>query len=221
MRVKEVNRKDSKRKSCLLLTLISIIILAFGVYFISKEVSDAFIIVDKGLEKSNLSIHKSNEALKNVLIQNEIYRPIIQDIENTSSNFSNFIDSTIHLLIVQSGGWKENSDESELAYPRITDIPTQILVSNGLGEKIEQKIIETSSKYYEVLHIKLNADSLGIPLEIDRNHMKETGKTWAEFHFDQMPIMAVLPILRKFKNDENESKAIIYRHIANEQLAKD
>lgn len=213
--MKELNNKKTKRNSCLLAAIVTLLIFGSGAYVISREVSDAFTLVDKGLAESNRSSYESNEVLKNALLQNEANRPLILEIEKSSSSFNSFMDSTINLVIINSGGWKKNSNGSELANPRNYEASTQVLVTNGLGDEIEQRIIETRESYNDILSSKLNTDSLELPLKINRTRAKEEGKTWAEFTFDHLPLMAALPMLRKFKNDENESKSLIYRFMAN------
>lgn len=215
----QIKDKRTKRNSCLLIASVIIFILVIGAIFISKKLSSSFILADKELLGSYQNIEKSNDALMNLLINDQKYGQTIQSIENTSSSFNMFLDSIINLLITNTGGWKENTNETVLANPNNRNIPTQILIEKGLGQDIMNKIIETSSYYNKILKNELDAQSIEIPLRINMEHIKESGKTWPEYNFKQMPLMAVLPILRKFKYDETESKAKIYRFIANEKNA--
>ena len=135
-----------------------------------------------------------------------------------SKGLNSFIDSTINTLIIQTGGWKENTNGREVANPQNTNIPTQILVTDKLGDTIMQLIEKTSAQYNEIIQNELGIDTIQIPLKLEaHHHLKESGMTWSEYNFDHMPLMAILPLLRKIKNDDTESKAMIFKLMMNKK----
>jgi len=213
----QIGRRNTKRNSCLLITAVVLVLLFAFAYVATKEVSNAFKLVDKGLAETNQTYEDTNEALKNVLLKHSEYSLTVEKIENISTKYNTLLDSTIQLLINQTGGWKQESNENELANPKNHGVPTKILVTDKLGEKLEQEISKASNQYNEILKVDLGIDTVQIPLKLRMDHIEKSSKTWTEYNFDQMPLMAVLPILRKFKNDEKESKSIIYRIMANEK----
>ena len=73
----------------------------------------------------------------------------------------------------------------------------------------------TSSEYNRILQEELAADSIVIPLKLDLDFAGKHNKTWSEKNFDHLPMFVVIPLLSKFKVDESESKAILYRQMAN------
>ena len=185
-------------------------------YLIRNNVNKAFDHIDKALEISSQTVSISNDSLKSILLKDKAYGTTVEELEKISLGFHKLIDSTMNELISQTGGWKK-SDKKDLENPRNKDVPTQILVEDKLGDEIEKLISETSKKYNAIIQRELNADSIEIPLKLNMNHLNASDKSWAEYNFNQMPLYAVLPIFRKYKQDEYLSIGIIYSHLASEK----
>lgn len=207
-------KDNSKRNSCLFISALILAVFIPLAYVLSKEISNALNIVDKGLAASNQTYEQTNEDLKNILLRESKYGATVEKIERISLAYNALMDSTINVLISQSGGWKANSNEQELANPKNRVVPTKILAAGKLGDTIEERIRETSIEYNEIMKTVLNDQITELPLKLRMDQIKQANQTWAEYNFNQMPLMAVLPILRKLKNDENESKSIIYNIMA-------
>jgi len=194
----ENDKNNAKRNSCLLITAVALVVLIAFAYVASKEVSE------------------SNEALKNALLKTSQHKPIVERIDSVSNSFNSLIDSTINQLIVQTGGWKEGTNDTEFANPKNYEIPTRIMISEKVGDRIERMIGQTNLSYKQVLKEELEIDTIELPFKLNYNFKEKHDKTWSEMNFDHMPLFALMPLLRKFKKDESESKAIIYRHVANQ-----
>jgi len=209
------NKSNALRNSCFIITALAVVILVVFAYVASKEVSNAFQIVDKGLINTNESFEKSNETLKNALLKTKEYQLIVEEIDSISSNFNTLIDSTINQLMAQTGGRIKGTKNNELTNPQNYEIPTRILISEKVGEKIEQSIKQTNLSYNRILRHKLGVDTIDIPLKLNYEFQKKNNKTWPEMNFDHLPLMAVMPLLSKFKNDEKKSRANMYNFMAN------
>ena len=206
--------KTNKRKSCLVIASVIIILLLILAVYVGREVATAFQIVDAALYDSTDTYAPSSEALKGILLEDDVYSDLVQDIEATSLEFNSLIDSTINLLVLQSGGWKEGTDKKELFDPKNARVPTRILIMEGIGAEIENAVINVAQSYNRILQDELEVDSVDIPLKINTQYKEEGDITWAEYHFNQLPLMAAIPLLRKLKRDENESVSIIYQEMA-------
>ena len=206
--------KANKRKSCLVIASVIIILLLILVVYVGREVATAFRIVDEALHDSTGTYAASNEVLKDILLEDDVYSELVKDIEATSLEFNSLIDSTINQLVLQSGGWKDGTDEKELFDPKNARVPTRILIMEGIGDVIEQAVATTGHGYNRILHDELKIDSVEIPLKINAQYKGESDITWTEYNFDQLPLMAVIPLLKKLKRDENESVSIIYQEMA-------
>jgi len=212
----QIKGNKTKRNSCLLITAVIILLLLAFAYVASKEVANAFQLVDKGLASTTKTFEQSNEALKNALLKTREYKPIVEKIESTSFRFNTLIDSTINQLVIQTGGWKVGTNKLEFSNPKNYEIPTRIMISEKVGDKIERVIKQTNLNYIGILKDELTVDTIEIPLKLNYEFKEKHDKTWSEMNFDHMPLFALMPLLRKFKNDESESKAIIYRYMASQ-----
>lgn len=204
------NKSNAMRNSCLFITAIIVVMLIVFAYVASKEVSNAFKLVDKGLVQTNETFEQSNEALKNALLKSSEYKLIVEEIDSVSKNFNTLIDSTISQLVAQSG-----TKNNKLANSKSYEVSTRILITEKVGEKIERSIRQTNISYNRILSEKLGVDTIDIPLKLNYDFQEKHNKTWPEMNFDHLPLMAVMPLLSKFKNDEKKSRANMYRYMAN------
>ncbi len=211
------NQKTNKRKSCIIIATVLIVVLLILAVFLSRIVTKAFQDVDEALLNSTNTYTPSNEVLKDILLEDDVYSELVKDIEATSLEFNSLIDSTINLLVLQSGGWKEGTDKKELFDPKNARVPTRILIMEGIGAEIENAVINVAQSYNRILQDELEVDSVDIPLKINTQYKEEGDITWAEYHFNQLPLMAAIPLLRKLKRDENESVSIVYQQMANKE----
>ena len=171
------NKSKTLRNSCFIITAVAVVIVVVFAYVASKEVSNAFQLVDKGLVKTNESFEQSNETLKNALLKTKEYQSIVEEIDSISSNFNTLIDSTINQLMVQTGGRIKGTKNNELTNPQNYEIPTRILISEKVGEKIEQSIKQTNLSYNRILRHKLGVDTIDIPLKLNYEFQKKNNKT--------------------------------------------
>lgn len=213
--VKRNSSKNNKRYSCLIIVALVVMILGVFSYKVTKEVMDAFDLLDKGLSVQNETFGQSNNTLSIALINHSDYAETVRMIEKISAEYNALMDSTINQLIIESGGWKDDKEKGELVNPKNINVSNRILVTEKLGNRIQRSIESTSAKYNEILKSQLEIDTIQLPLKLEMGHISNSGKTWSEYNFEQMPLIAVLPILQKFKSDEKESKYIIYSQMAN------
>ena len=208
-------KNNSKRNSCLLITVASITLLLILGYWATKKVEKTFQLLNENLVTENKTSMEANESLKNSLLNTAEYEALIKEIEALSISFNSLIDSTIDQLVIQTGGWTKENNKTGMAGSKNHETATRILIEEKVGEKLEQAILHTSSEYNRILQEELAADSIVIPLKLDLDFAGKHNKTWSEKNFDHLPMFVVIPLLSKFKVDESESKAILYRQMAN------
>jgi gliding motility-associated protein GldM len=99
------------------------------------------------------------------------------------------------------------------------DVTTRMLVNDGEGAILKQKIVEYHDKFLELVDQEDQADfSSQIALKVDDETWTKSRKrikSWEEFNFKQMPLQAAIPILTKFKNDAKSSEAAILNYLIN------
>ncbi len=130
---------------------------------------------------------------------------------------------------VDAGDFKEGH-AGELKYIRgkkNKDVTTRMLVEEGKGDELKNKVIETREALiatYTTL-LESNADSFGLsqeqvqsriqsianemPFTNDDESWKETEdkNSWADYKFRQMPVAAVLPLLSLMQSNLKSSEA--------------
>jgi gliding motility-associated protein GldM len=213
---------------------------------VSAEVMNAFFTLDAG-NRSTMNIvdgqlESSITALNEVLEDESKakYLPIkgaIEDIRKQSADFNNYVNELRDLLIDKSGDDSGKVDagdfkaehEGELIYvvgKKNKDVTTRLLVEEGRGEELKNKILETRQKLIDTytqllsnnkdtfelndqeLQDKITNIATNMPFNVDDEVWKGTDKTsWADFKFRQMPLAAVLPLMSQMQADLKSSEA--------------
>jgi hypothetical protein len=87
-----------------------------------------------------------------------------------------------------------------------------VLIEEGKGEKLKEKIIALHQKYMDIIQ----SDSLlsdQIRLNVNESQAKKYDKTWVNYNFENMPLAAMYPILAKFRNDAEQSLLVVLRYL--------
>ena len=199
-----------KQKNCLLIIGIFLFSLPFIGYFTSKEISGTFNDLRLNLESSNETIDSINSELYLVLSNEENQKIKIKKIKRLFDDLELHIDSVTNLLILESGGWKNENNKLTLKNPKDKVHVNRILVEKGHGTAIKEKIELTRRNILNTVGDIIEAED--IPLSIDEKHL-EFDKTWAEYKFESMPLFSILPIFSKIINDSKRSETIIYKRL--------
>ncbi len=229
----------------LMINIMYLVLTAMLALNVSAEIFNAFKIVDKGLIKSNKALEESNDALpeairdgakkKNTL---EKYAELIDPARSAASDLNLYIDDIINELIDESGNingvvddedyvFREGKKTTDLRGKKNKDVTTRILVTEGKGEELKQKLLDyraaTIAMADEEDRESFNNE---IPAIVDDQTWRDKynvaegqqsgkgGKNWSFFNFRQMPVQAVLPILRKFQNDVISTESAFLNYLA-------
>ena len=209
----------------LMINIMYLVLTAMLALNVSAEIFNAFKIVDKGLVKSNSALGESNDALPEAIRTGtkkkstlEKYADLIDPARDASKEINDKIENLINRLIDESGddnGVKGDGDyiyrngekTTDLKGKKNKDVTTRILVKDGEGEKLKQELLDFRNAIIALADEEdRETFSREIPDIVDDNTWKEkygnniAGKDWSYFNFRQMPVQAVLPILRKFQN---------------------
>ena len=208
---------------------------------VSAEIFNAFKIVDKGLIKSNEAIVESNDALPDLIRDGAKkkstlakYADLIDPARDQAGEMNDFIENIIHKLIDMSGDqdgsygdgdyvFKDGKKTTTLRGKKNKDVTTRMLVKEGVGEELKEKLMSFRKSIIAMADEDDRASlSSQLPTIIDDNTWQEkyagrSGKhNWSSFNFKQMPVQAVLPILRKFQNDVISTESSFLNYLANE-----
>lgn len=224
----------------LMINIMYLVLTAMLALNVSAEIFNAFKIVDKGLIKSNKALELNNDAIPEAIRDGakkkrelERYAELIDPARSKASALHDKIDEIIDLLIDQSGtpdGVVDDKDyvtrngevTTDLKGKKNKDVTTRLLVKEDLGEELKADLLNFRE---EIIALADEEDRASFSQEIpdivdDETWKKKYGenpkgdKNWSFFNFRQMPVQAVLPILRKFQNDVISTESAFLNYLA-------
>ena len=230
-----------KEPRALMINIMYLVLTAMLALNVSAEIFNAFKIVDKGLVKSNEAIEESNDALPDLIRDGAKkkstlakYADLIDPARDQAEEMNTFIQDIIDQLIDDSGNQNGQYDDGDyvtkdgkvtttLRGKKNKDVTTRLLVKGGKGEELKEKLLAFRKGIIDMTDEEDRADMASqLPTIIDDNSWQEkyAGKSgqhnWSSFNFKQMPVQAVLPILRKFQNDVISTESSFLNYLANE-----
>ncbi len=214
--------KDTPRQKMIgMMYLVLTCLLALNV---SKDILDAFIIVNKGLENTNLNFTDKNETLYSLFDLAKSVDPVrvtpnwkqAQDIKKRSEELSVFIEKLQKELIEKTEGVdKTVADTMQMASIENKDdynVPTRILIGNsedgsaGASRELKNKLNEYK---IQLTNYILSKDRKRIKLDINTEDPanSEENENWELYNFYDRPLVASLTILSKLKTDVKNAEA--------------
>ncbi len=132
-------------------------------------------------------------------------------------SFYLFLDSLRNTLVEQSGGYHEVDGRKFPKGKKDKETPHKIFIIEGKGKELKRKILELEKVGLSLIKNVIDRDSIHkeLPTKINEEMDKERGITWEEYVFDQMPVAAIFPMLRKFKNDAKSTENVIVNYLIN------
>lgn len=213
--------KEPRQQMINMMYLVLTALLALNV---SAEVLNAFKLVADGMGSSNKVVDTKNETVLNVFSkaagkgtaeQQELYASAIKAKE-LAADFDQYIINLREELVAASGGWLEGAEGEELKVMKNYDGPTRLMIKQGKGKELEDKIAELKNQLLALPGLS-PADVEALQAQItlttaynEKNAKKLGKKDWASYHFDHVPIVAVNTLLYKFQGDAvNSSGQVI------------
>lgn len=187
---------------------------------VSKEILDAFVLVDQGLTQTNENFAEKNKSLYDDMSKLAASNPAkvapwkqkSDEIRKRTGELVSFIQEMKVLLIKTADGEKSEAvkDNNKIEGIKIdskdnTDVPTRLMVDNGKGKEIRERynklreyclsLIKTENK-----EVRASIEKL---LNTDDPPMVEKGvkQSWESAHFGEIPLIAVTTIMSKMQGD--------------------
>jgi gliding motility-associated protein GldM len=215
----------------LMINIMYLVLTALLALNVSAEIFNAFKMVDKGLNESNAALDQQIEAVTLSVQEGSKkkadfakYNERIAPLSDITKELCDYIDNMVNTLIDQGGnnnGEKDPGDyvvkgsKTDLRGKKNKDITTRMLINNGVGEELKQKILDAQSAYLALVDTADQAAMANkVALKIDDEswtHSKDKN-SWSEFNFKQMPLQACIPMFTKFKNDAKSTEASILNY---------
>ncbi len=227
----------------LMINLMYLVLTAMLALNVSAEIINAFFALDKGNQSAmdvvQTQLDLSERSLDKLLEDDskQKYKPIgiaVDDVRATSKELVSYINDLRDELIDAAGDKNGQNDAGDyvmsygMSVPKgkkDKDVTTRLLVEEGRGAELEQKIraaqerliqqyetlLNTYGKDFELkeeeIANKIAALKANIALRVSDDWKNSEKKSWAEFKFQQMPVAAVLPLLSQIQANARTSEA--------------
>ena len=218
----------------LMINIMYLVLTALLALNVSAEIFNAFKMVDTGLKSANTALDASNATLPELIKEQSQkskdlakYAERIDGIRGLSKSGTDYIDDLVDKLIDESGNLNGEVDEGdyvdvkgnrELRGKKNYDGVTRLMVDQGLGEELKNKMVEMKAQFLNFVDEPDKKSLAGnLPIEIDEVAWTKSAnakKNWSDFTFGHMPLGATMPIFSKFKNDIKASEAELLNYLA-------
>ncbi|MEP7196166.1 MAG: GldM family protein [Saprospiraceae bacterium] len=199
---------------------------------VSAEIFNAFKLVNKGLEKSNIALDQSNEKMPESIKKRAAAKPEFQKYADRADpavkigkEFSDYVKAMLDKLIDEAGNHNGTVDDGDyvikgdlkkLKGQKDKSVTTRNMVNAGWGKELKAKILEARASYLNLVDTADQAKMASeISIEVDDVSWTHSAKkSWEEYTFKQMPLGAVQPIFTKFINDAKSSENAILNYLS-------
>lgn len=201
---------------------------------VSKQVLDAFVLVDEGLTVTNENYAEKNKSLYDELstlaasnkTKVEPWLPKFEEVKKRTNELYNFLQDVKILLIKTSDGEEAKAVTKEGKIEGIkveakdnTDVPTRVMVgefNNGKGKEIKEKYNEL--RKYCVSLIREEDKDIKASIEklldtADPPAHEGVTHSWESAHFGEIPLIAVTTILSKMQGDIRNVESEMIRYL--------
>ncbi|MCW3086079.1 MAG: hypothetical protein JWP12_3445 [Bacteroidetes bacterium] len=214
--------KESPRQK--MIGMMYLVLTALLALNVSKDILDAFVVVNKGLENTNTNFSEHNDLLYSAFDLAKSVDPVkvkpnwekAQQIKKQSTELVAYIDGLQKQMIVKSEGVSQSiADTLQMeningkdSYDAVTNLMIGDSEDGSGGESLKLK--NKLNDYRTLLTNYIEpADRKSIRIDIDTKDPEhsENNENWEMYNFFHRPIVASMTILSKMKNDVKNAEA--------------
>src|SRR4051812_4932054 len=197
----------------IMINLMYLVLTALLALNVSNEILNAFKVLSKGIDDSNVAIDQKTAENYQLIKENEKaagqaekvrpYRERADLVVQKSNELWQYFENWKNRIIVQSGGWNIEGKDSAIKMEGDIDATTLLLVEKKGGDTVRQKILELRRLMLEAVRGDSNGIKPFMPLKIEpvkKNDHNPTGD-WNIGYFEHMPVVAAKAMFSKFQND--------------------
>jgi len=197
---------------------------------VSKDILDAFVVVNNGLEKTNLNFTDRNfnlyaqfDVAKQVdPLRITPYWNMAQEVKKYSMELTEYIDLLQKDLVVKTDG-VEKSVADTLKIENIKskdnyDIPTNIMIgdsedgSKGESSKLKKMLFDYKTKLTSFI-LPEDRKTMVVDINVDNPINSENNENWEMYNFYHRPLVASITILSKLKNDVKNAESFVVDYL--------
>lgn len=203
---------------------------------VSPQVLEGFILVDRGLQKSNENFEiRNNDIYAAFKSQEDInpskvkaWREKAISVKVEADSMTTFIQKWKNKMAIVSDGPLGNPDS--LITKDNYDIPGQVMLpaekprAKWPGIHLREKVEAYRENLIKSIDPKEKALINAINSNLDTSSPKGTGegaKTWEQNIFSEVPIAAVMALMSKLQNDVRNTEAMVIQYLFRQITAKD
>jgi len=195
---------------------------------VSKEVLDAFTLVDDGLTTTTENFSAKNEGLYdkfNIAFEQNPekvgdWKTRAEEVKAKSHELYEFINQCKIEIVTKKDEDAIHDGEVHLAEVKIkddTNIPAEIMLVKNRGSELKAKIeeyreflltmIEDKETYATTVEAIEGALSTDVPETLYHNKKKNVNPTWESTYFEFLPLASVITLLSKMQGDVRNVEA--------------
>jgi len=214
--------KEPRQQMINIMYLVLIAMLALNV---SNEIVNAFKVMDEGIVESDNAIQskiagtmKQFQGAVEKNPEGQKFLDVVAPVQGVVSQFKNFVTGLQDQIQDGAGreegqAWAEKLDDQ--------DNPTRILIKEGNADVLAAKIEETANSLSKIFDDQKYGLSDAQKASLKNKIVLKTGEipegcdkgSWAICTFDQMPLVAVVTLMDKFKADATNTEAAIIEQL--------
>lgn len=232
-----ISKKLSPRQK--MINLMYLVLIALLALNVSKEILNAFKIVNTGIETSNETLKNRNsqyyQSIEKLVqndprVENLNIKQLSEETKSLTSEILQFIND-LQKEIKDISGTKEEEGEVVFKKPEDLNTTTKILAdeNTGKGEELRQKLDFLRKEYLNIIEegnltVKgtdaytdyKNLYASLISLQEQPEQIRGLGnelKSWSRFNFGNVPVIAGNVILEKLKGDIINTETLVLEYL--------
>lgn len=226
------NCKETPRQR--MISMMYLVLTALLALNVSKEILDAFVIVNDGLTKTTANFNEKNQSiyaeLQNQATENpdkaKIWNDRAIEVKKGADDLFNEIDKLKEDILTTAGELESIKKEDDklvidgmaIGKKDNTDVPAQVMILQGGGDQLKTQIegfknhiislVGETGKSEELEGSELiKAISGFLNTDVHFDEKKQEEIPWAVHHFENLPLMAVITIMSKIQGDIRNAEA--------------
>ncbi|MFC2080894.1 gliding motility protein GldM [Bacteroidota bacterium] len=224
--------KETPRQK--MIGMMYLVLMAMLALNVSKDVLNAFVLVDEGLVKTTENFAKKNDVYYQEFDRAAAENPVkagpwqakALEVKRKTDELHQYIQELKLEIITTSEGEDSEAIEGEEIHGMMigakddTQIPAQIMIGPDQGgkandlkaaiEELREYLLSLISEENETVRLSIESN-LGTHEHMSHGEME----SWQISHFDQMPLIAVITLMSKMQNDVRnaESETLNYLYL--------
>ena len=217
-------KETPRQKMIGMLYLVLMALLALNV---SKDVLDAFILVDEGLTKTTTNFYAKNQSLYGSFDEAYQLNPLkveewigkAKEVREKSQELYDFMQESKKEIVIKAEGENTQAvvgDQVDIRYVNAKDnnnVPGEIMILNKKGTELREKIKNYREFLVSLVDDKENYAAIVASIESGLDtadpppDKKGVAHPWESLYFEHLPLASVITILSKMQSDVRNAES--------------